>query len=201
MSYIIIDRSADAALANRLLDSNFSGTLLAGTPEDDDNDASGIMVANRQTFSAADLPAPDDEASNGASTIRMYRIAGATVFVEGGENSALGIHGPKATIKDFLSDWYFGDDIEWCVGMAGFGYDREAAEAAEGAVDVRVWQVPNYLGSQINPPLADYVRDDAHDPVVFATRGDAQAWIDGQDAQPYSLADGEASRPEYVIVK
>ncbi len=202
MSNIFIDSKTDQAIANNLLDSNFAGTTIAGTPETDEDHAKGIVVTQRETFSADDLPPPADEASNGSSTIQQYNIPDATVFLETGANHTLGIFPVGATIRDYLSDWDFGDDVERAVGMATFGYDDEVTQADETDIDVRIWCSPNFYPGTLGASHADFVNDDENGdrtPKVFATYAEAQDWIAVTEADIYVTAHGESGRPTYTI--
>lgn len=200
MSYIIISTAANQDRANVLLDTNFAGTVLAGTPEDDENYASGVVVTGRKTFSATDLPTADAECSNGSSSVRMYQLEGATVFIESGDNDGLGIYPPEASLRDYFDDWDFGD-VERAIGMAEFGFDDEAEVADEADQNVRVWVQPNYYAGTLGAPTAHFARDEDYDDLVFDTVADAQAWIDEKDSGIYCTAHGEAGRPAYTIVK
>ncbi len=202
MSYIIIAPKANQQRATELLDSNFANTVLAGTPEDDDNYANGVVVTDRKTFTATDLPEADDECSNGSSTLRLYQLDGIAAIIESGDNDGLHLVPPGTTLRAFLLDgWYFGDGVETATGMAEFGFDDEIEEASEDDTDVRVWVQPNYYAGTLGAPNAHYARDEDYEPLTFATVAEAQAWIDEQEDGVYVTAHGEAGRPAYTICK
>ena len=199
--HIYIDSNIDQSIANKLMDTNFAGTPLVGTPETDEDYATGIVVTQRETYTADDLPTPDDKANDGNSWIAQYNLADATIFVETGENHTLGIFPVGATILDYLSEWEF-DNVERAVGLARFGFELEYEEADEDDTEVRIWCVPNYCPGTLCAPHANFVMEDTcdHTPKVFATYSDAQDWIDDADSSSYLTSHGEMGRPKYIIV-
>jgi hypothetical protein len=194
-SYLIIGDNADDARVAELLSTDFAGTVLHSDP--DSEWAEGIIVIGNH-FEADNLPEADERCSNGSSTVRLYRVDGATVFVESGDNDALGIWPAGASLRAFFHDWDFGD-TEWTDGIAAFGFDIELEEADDSDTDVRVWVSPIYYPGTIGAVTAYYACDEDGDDLVFETHAAAQYWID-QDSAGYVLSHGEADRPTYTIV-
>lgn len=205
MSYINIDSGANQELAQRLLATNFAGTVLEGTPETEDEYASGIVVADveAQKFTATDLPTADDTATDGATTVQRYDLDGVTVFVETGDyQDGLHIYPSGTTTQMLISDFEIGD-LSMAEHLASWGFDGTPDEVTdESATDVRIWCEPNYYAGTLGAPIGHYVcNKDTYDrdPLVFATYADAQKWIDAEETGIYCTAHGEAGRPTYTI--
>ena len=200
MSYITIDSGADQELAQRLLATNFAGTVLEGTPETDFDFAAGVVVrADQKSFEAVDLPQADDTESNGSSTVRAYTLDAVTVFIESGENDGLHIYPKSSSIHDFLLGCDFGD-LEACEFFAEWGFDGTPDEADESATDVRIWCEPNYYAGTLGAPGGHFVtEDDGFTARTFAAHSDAQEWIAEQEDGIYYTSHGEAGRPAYTI--
>ena len=205
MSYINIDGGADKELTQRLLDTNFAGTVLAGTPETDEDYASGIVVTDAagQKFTATDLPTANEEATDGSITVKSYDLDGVTVFVEiGGPQDGLHIFPAGAKIVVLISEFERGD-LSMAEHLASWGFDGTPDEVTdETATDVRIWCEPNYYAGTLGAPIGHYVCDEDtydRDAFVFATYADAQEWIDAEEDGIYCTAHGEAGRPTYTI--
>jgi hypothetical protein len=199
MNYVIIDESADKEYVKELLSSQFHGTILAAELDEDGRLEGGVRVsADNESFESDDLPEPHASVSNGASTINMYHIGGATIFIESGVNDGLGIWPANAEIQDYLNDWDFGD-TDTATGLAEFGLEPSLDEADEGDTSVRIWKTHYYTGT--NAPHDDFVRDADGDAVFFDTYEDATRWIKNNTAGTYYLQHGEVSPADYTIVR
>lgn len=110
-------------------------------------------------------------------------------------------------LRETISMWD-GDAYE---NLALYNISANPVEASEGDVDVRIWVEFNYSYSTINKPLDRYVRNidfdikrrmepDAYEAHEFSTYQDADAWINKQVDNSYTLSHGEMDRPDYIIV-
>lgn len=203
-TYITIDASADQAAAQALLATSFSGTDLAGTPETDQDIATGITVTpdcKHFVFSSDGLPEHDDSATDGSTTVYRFEIDGLTIFLENGEmQDGLHIYPAGTSIKTMLREFETGD-LDMPEHLASWGYDGTPDEAGADATDVRVWCEPCYYAGSLGAPIGHYVVDERHDELVFDTVAAAQKWIDEAEEGIYSLSHGEAGRPEYTVCK
>jgi hypothetical protein len=94
-------------VGRKLLDTNFSGTVLQGVPETDGDSATGIVVApDGRSFTANELPTSDEQVSDVAETVNKYSLGDqATVFlVESADYRNLHICPPGTPMRDF---YYF----------------------------------------------------------------------------------------------
>jgi len=209
MRYINISRNVDQELAQRLLATNFLGTVLAGSPEDEDNYSYGIVISeDKKSFASKEIPAADDTETNGISTVQSYKLDGCTIFIESGENDGLHIYPPNTSIARFVGEWDTGD-IDLPEFLAEWGFDATPDKAQEGVTDVRIWCEPNYYAGTSGAPVGHYVdateidssngRHNSGEHAKFATIEDAQAWIDAQEEGIYCTAHGEAGWPSYTI--
>ncbi len=195
-----------------LLNSNFSGTDFAFTPEDDENYAVGIEVhqnvRSNQNEYTEHLLVTDDDCNNcidnGRSALKRYNLTDKIdLIIESGENDSITLIDHDATWDDFFDGWDFGDTPK-CEGMAEFGLDATPDKADDDATDVAIWVAYNYYGGTLGAPVDGYIRDEdtyERDIVIFATVSDAQAWIDDAESGTYCLSHGEAGRPIYTIVE
>lgn len=201
-TYIAIDTEADQAAAQALLATSFAGTDLAGTPETEDEFASGITVSSDgKSFVVQEhsLPQADDVATDGSTTVRAYAVGGFTVFLESGEMSCgLHLYPADTSIETLLREFERGD-LDMAQHLASWGYDGTPDKAAADATDVRVWCEPCYYAGSLGAPIGHYVFDEQHDEIVFDTVEQAQAWIDCAEDGVYVLHNGEAGRPTYTI--
>lgn len=201
MSYINIDSGVDQELAQRLLATNFAGTVLEGTPESDTDFASGVVVSEDKKgfeFDPNSISKNRDEgATNGASTVLRYDLDGCVVFIESGFNDCLAIYSAGSQIYDFLCDWdYESTQAEM---LAEFGYDATPEEADETATHVRVWVAYNYYESTLGAPIDGYVSDERGETMIFLTFAEAQEWIAAKEDGIYCTSHGEAGSPAYTI--
>ena len=201
MSHIIVDSCTNEELAAKLLSTNFAGTVLQGTPETDEDYATGLVIINaaQEKFNAADdLPEADETATDGATTVKKYTLEGATVFIEIGEHQdGLHIYPAGISIKTLLRDFETGD-LDMAEHLASWGFDGTPDEADETATDVRIWCEPNYYSARIGHYVSDKDIYD-RDALIFPTVAEAQAWIDSQEEGIYCTSHGEAGRPAYTI--
>jgi len=188
---------------------HFAGTALAGTPETDEDYASGCMVDGDSVNVDLDGLAADeaDTASNGNTSVRQYTLRDCEVFFEEGENRSVSILPSGTHMRDYLMGFDFGD-LDAAEFLSGYGYDDEADLADEADTDVRIWVRPHYYVGQCNAPAAHYLCiTDEHgqgqwgDHRIFATHADAQAWIDDICCEIYCTSNGEAGRPDYQITR
>jgi hypothetical protein len=184
-----------------LIATSFQNTKLEGTPETDDEYGTGIWCqGNACQFNFIDFPEPDEQQSNGTNTVSAYHIDGATVFIESCGNDAVHIYPANTSILTMLGDWDTGD-LDFSEFLAQWGYDATPNEAPEGAKDVRIWIAHNYYQGTLGAPVDGYVVAEGSysDSAVFATKDDAQAWIDEKEDGIYCTSHGEAGRPAYTI--
>jgi len=184
---------------------NFAGTALAGTPETDEDYASGCMVeGNAVKADLDDLSAEEtDTASNGNTSVRQYTLQDCEVFFEEGENHSVSILPRGTHMRDYLMDFDFGD-LDAAEFLSGYGYDDEADLADEADTDVRIWVRPHYYVGQCNAPAAHYLCNEDSwwgDYRIFATHAEAQSWIDDICSDIYCTSNGEAGRPDYQIAR
>jgi hypothetical protein len=134
--------------------------------------------------------------------VKMWYLVGATVYIIDGEaERGLYIHKANSNLIDIFENWDFGD-MDYYEGVASFGFNCPPDEVQGDALNVRVWvQRQYYRGTLSGSTRPHYLRDGNNDYRRFATTGDAQKWIDKQEAQIYYLAHGEHSRPIYTIVE
>lgn len=205
-SYVHVDAAVPNQLAATLLSTSFAGTPLVGTPETDDESASGILVATDGKTFACDgdsLPEADERATDGSTRIaRFDGVDGVTVFLETGEmQNGLHIYPAGTCIKTLLRE-FDTCDLDMAQHLASWGFDGTPEAASEDATDVRIWCQPSYYVGTLGAPIGHYVyaQDSGdRDPLVFATCADAQAWIDEAESGAYYLSSGEAGRPAYTI--
>lgn len=199
-NFINVDSRADQALAARLLATNFSGTVLAGTPETAEDYAAGVMVDGQKfTYDSNGLPESNDTATDSASKVLAFDLDGCTVFLEKNEwADGLHIYAAGTSIKTLLKEFETGD-LTMAEHLASWGYDGTPDAANEDATDVRVWCEPCFYAGTLGAPIGHYVHDDQHDAIVFATVTAAQEWIDKEESGVYVLRNGEAGRPTYTI--
>ena len=202
-NYINSDRLTDKALAAKLLSTSFAGTVLAGTPETDDEYSTGVWVAG-ETFTAraADLPAHDEMATDGDATVYQYSIDGAEIFLlQSSSERGLFLADPGTRIKQLVADFEHGD-LDHPQHLASWGFDGTPDAAPQDATNVRVWVEPCYYAGTIGAPIGHYARDDNYNDLVFDAVADAQEWIDERESGVYHhLAHGEASPPTYTVVQ
>ncbi|WP_439438033.1 hypothetical protein [Salinivibrio costicola] len=203
MSYeinVIIDDNANKAVTETLLKNQFANTSLVAEL-DDGYLLSGICVSDdKKTFKAVDLPDPEQEVTNHISTVKMYEVNGATIFVESGENDALGIWPAGASMYDYFTAWDFGD-TDPATGLAEFGLDPNLDDAKAGDTNVRIWQTLSYCADMINAPHDDFVRDAEGDIMVFTTYAEAERWIADDKKGAYYLQHGEMDPADHKIVR
>jgi len=201
MSIINVDCDANQTLAAELLGTSFARTVLEGSPAEDDNFASGVVVSvDGQTFKASNLPEPDETATDGHYTVCRYDLNGCTVFLTSGAVDAIDIYASGTRIQDLLCDWDT-DGVEQAEHLSSWGFDGTPDEAEDDATDVRVWCEPNYYyAGHAGAPIGKYVCDMASGQhLVFDTVAGARQWIDTKESGIYTTSSGEAGRPAYTV--
>ena len=199
-TYINTDRITDQALAAQLLSTSFAGTVLAGTPETEDEYGAGIWITG-ETFVAQrdEMPEADDRATDGEGEVTQYTIDNAEVFLlVTPYEKGLFLADQGTRIKHIVADFEHGD-LDHAQHLASWGFDGTPDAAADDATNVRVWVEPCYYAGTIGAPIGHYARDDQYNDLVFETVADAQSYIDDQESGVYVLSNGEASRPDYTI--
>lgn len=163
-------------------------------PQDDGDDLISVQEAY-----------PDNEQiTDGENTVTELAIGDAWLYVhESPYGSTITIYdSAQSWTEYFRGCWDYGDrSLEEL--MADFGLHADEAlptvdEDHEGPV--RIWRQWNYYVGSLGRPRDGYVHDDeSRDTLTWDSYAEAQAWIDGQESEPYILASGEAGRPEYTI--
>lgn len=200
MSYVIIGNNANKAVTESLLKNQFAHTLLAAEL-DDGYLLSGICVSDdKKTFKARDLPDPEQEVTNHINTVKRYEVQGATIFVESGDNDALGIWPAGARMYDYFTDWDFGD-TDPATGLAQFGLYPNLDDAEAGDTNVRIWQTLSYCTDTLNAPHDDFARDAEGDIMIFDSYEDAERWIEDNNKGTYYLQHGEMDPADHKIVR
>ena len=187
--YDLIDERTDTStpLADVLTDCTF---LLS---EDDDDYApvSEDDLAQRIT-------------DKGDNTVYRLTVPGAALYVHhGAYERNVSICDSGTTWHDYLSGWDTGD-ATFADLLADFGLDAsDALDTANEGHDgpCRVWEARNFYAGTLGNTRDGLVLGDDHEAMEFATYAEAADWIDDAESEIYSLAHGEAGRPEYTIVK
>lgn len=159
---------------------------------------------------------PDERAQYLSNSYGVYRWGladGRSLFIDLVEGGVTYAGVDEGDIADHLLNWdhySVPETAEWMAGWGylGLGYEQVADEGYDGPC--RVWREPDCYEGTYTAPNPGYARDDKDEILEFASREEAEAYVDEYYDAPSQydgvaacrvLSHGQAGPDQLTIVK